>query len=201
MCASWLERQLCYHVPRRHNSVDAGFQFVGERMIKTALLFGADMHIRRVMSSHSRYPCGNKRTLSTYVCLRLLSRAIYHWTQDLLNVHVKYVRRLLPAITVLVVNVTDGSTLVAAEFHLKNIAICIIADIVIGTESHIDALVSDGEIFHPGYDIHNKYAHTASEFESNTSRHATWYGLPVSDTDFGGFLSDTAVLHFDTDFN
>ena len=28
-----------------------------------------------------------------------------------------------------------------------------------------------------------------------------WYGLPVSDTDFGGFLSDTAVLHFDTDFN
>ena len=30
---------------------------------------------------------------------------------------------------------------------------------------------------------------------------ATWYGLSVSDTDFGGLLSDTAVLHFDTDFN
>ena len=29
-------------------------------------------------------------------------------------------------------------------------------------------------------------------------RHAT---LPVSDTDFGGFLSDTAVLHFGTDFS
>ena len=27
------------------------------------------------------------------------------------------------------------------------------------------------------------------------------YGLPVSDTDFGDFLSDTAVLRFDTDFN
>ena len=32
-------------------------------------------------------------------------------------------------------------------------------------------------------------------------RHNTFYGLPVSDTDFGGFLSDTAVLRFDTDFN
>ena len=32
-------------------------------------------------------------------------------------------------------------------------------------------------------------------------RHSTWYGLPVSDTDFGGFLSDTAVLRFYTDFN
>jgi len=29
-------------------------------------------------------------------------------------------------------------------------------DIVIGTESHKDASVSDGEIFHPGYDIHRK---------------------------------------------
>ena len=32
-------------------------------------------------------------------------------------------------------------------------------------------------------------------------RHATWYGLAVSDTDLGRFLSDTAVLHFYTDFN
>ena len=41
-------------------------------------------------------------------CLRFLSRSIYSWTQDLLNVHVEYVRRLLLAISVLctVVNVT-----------------------------------------------------------------------------------------------
>ena len=32
------------------------------------------------------------------------------------------------------------------------------------------------------------------------NRHATWYGLPVSNTDFGGFLCDADVLHFDTDF-
>ena len=32
-------------------------------------------------------------------------------------------------------------------------------------------------------------------------RHATWYGLSLSDTDFGGFLSDTAVLRFDKDVN
>ena len=25
--------------------------------------------------------------------------------------------------------------------------------------------------------------------------------IRITDTDFGGFLSDTAVLHFDTDFN
>ena len=30
---------------------------------------------------------------------------------------------------------------------------------------------------------------------------ATWYGLPVSHTDVLPFLSDTTVLHFDTDFN
>ena len=31
--------------------------------------------------------------------------------------------------------------------------------------------------------------------------HATLYGLSVSDRDLGVFLRDTAVLHFDTDFN
>ena len=33
---------------------------------------------------------------------------------------------------------------------------------------------------------------------AHSARLATWYGLPVSDTDFGGCLSDTVVLHFDT---
>ena len=32
-------------------------------------------------------------------------------------------------------------------------------------------------------------------------RHAIWYGLSVSETDYGGCVSDTAVLRFDTDFN
>ena len=40
-----------------------------------------------------------------------------------------------------------------------------------------------------------------SYLQWSQNRHATWYGLPVSDTDFGDFLSDTAVLHFDTDFS
>ena len=29
--------------------------------------------------------------------------------------------------------------------------------------------------------------------------HATWYGLSVSNTDFGRFLADTAVSRYDTD--
>ena len=48
-------------------------------------------------------------------------------------------------------------------------------DIVIGTESHIDASVSDGEIFHPGYDIHKKDQNRNSglpEFDSNCE--AVW---------------------------
>lgn len=34
----------------------------------------------------------------------------------------------------------------------------------------------------------------------NFHRPATWYESPVSDTDFGDYWGDTAVVHFDTDF-
>ena len=34
---------------------------------------------------------------------------------------------------------------------------------------------------------------------SHSSRHATWYGLSVSNTDVGLFLDDTAVSRCDTD--
>ena len=59
----------------------------------------------------------------------------------------------------------------------------------------VEQLSSSAILYYVTYDI--------MMFTSNTSlcRLATWYGLPVSDTDCGAFLSDTAVLHFDTDFN
>ena len=56
----------------RPNSVDAAFHLVDERMITTALLFGADMQSRHVMSRHSRYHLANKRTISTYLLLEIL---------------------------------------------------------------------------------------------------------------------------------
>lgn len=49
------------------DSINAGFQYLGEWRIQTALLFGADMYIKRVVNRQSRYPSANQRTMSTYL--------------------------------------------------------------------------------------------------------------------------------------
>lgn len=235
------------------DNINAGFQFVGERRIQTALLFGADMYIKRVVNRQSRYPSANQRTMSTYLLLALLisgdiqlnpgpvkypcgvckkavarnhramccdecdtwihigccgvspkeyrhlqhSNVSWYCTHcslpnfsnsffndssilsdpnpyDLLSDSVSEngdniadsesepTNRNKPTnkpkskpIKIMVINCnsilsTDKRTQFMSTVEAEG------PDVVIGTESHVDASVSDGEIFHPGYDVYRK---------------------------------------------
>ena len=72
-----------------------GVQFVDARRIQAALLFGADMCIKRVVNRRTRFPSTHQRTMITHLLLAILISGDIQLNPGLLKFHVPRARRLL----------------------------------------------------------------------------------------------------------